>query len=115
MSLLHNAIPLKRTPSHRLSLASISALFGALLLAIFSGAASAQTDGPIGRGFTGVAMSVDAVTGLMTVESKGAVFQVTITDSTIINNLPDTGKPAKCMSRSPPRLPLPRSTQAIQP
>lgn len=88
MSLLHNAIPLKRTPSHRLSLASISALFGALLLAIFSGAASAQTDGAIGRGFTGVAMSVDAVTGLMTVESKGAFFQLVITDDTVINNLP---------------------------
>ena len=80
---------MNKTPSHRLSLTLITVLLGGLLLAMFSGTASAQSDGVIGRGFTGVAMSIDPGQGLLTVKSKGAVFQLTVTDSTVINNLPD--------------------------
>ena len=114
LSQIDGTIPMNKTPSRRFGASLITAIMEALLLAMNCGRASAQSNGVIGRAFTGVAISIDPGNGLLTVESKGAVFQVTITDSTIINNPPDTGKPAKCMSRSPPRQPAPRSTQAIQ-
>ncbi|MDA1129466.1 MAG: Ig-like domain-containing protein [Chloroflexi bacterium] len=81
--------PQDRIPSHKLSLALTVLLLGALLLAMSSGTASAQSTVVIGRGFTGMAMSVNPETGLMTVDSKGQFFQVTITDGTVINNLSD--------------------------
>ncbi len=77
------------TPSPRLSLALISALFGAMLLAMFVGTASAQSDAAIGRGFTGVVKSVSASNGRLAVESKGALFQLAINDATVINVPPD--------------------------
>ncbi|PKB71761.1 MAG: hypothetical protein BZY87_03890 [SAR202 cluster bacterium Io17-Chloro-G6] len=73
----------------RFSLTLITAFAGALLLAMFSATASAQSDGVIGRGFTGVAMSIDPATGLLTVESKGVFFQLIISGSALINNPPD--------------------------
>jgi ABC-type glycerol-3-phosphate transport system substrate-binding protein len=69
----------------RLSLALIAALLGALLLAMFAGTASAQSDAAIGRGFTGVVTSVSASNGRLAIESKGSLFQLAINDSTVIN------------------------------
>ena len=88
MSQLSQANAKKRTPSQWLSLALISAVFGALLLVMLSGTVSAQSSDPIGRGFTGVATINDGEASL-TVESKGEVFTLTITDDTVIHNLPD--------------------------
>ena len=88
MSQLYKAMYKKRTISHRLSLALISSVFGAVLLAMFAGAASAQSDSTIGRGFTGVVRSVGS-DGLLTVESKGSFFQLSVTGGTVINNPPD--------------------------
>jgi hypothetical protein len=78
-----------QTPSRRLRLALIAALLGAMLLAMFSGTASAQSEAAIGRGFTGVVKSVSATNGLLAVESKGVLFQVGINDTTIIDVPPD--------------------------
>ena len=77
------------TPSSRLGLALITAVFGALLLAMFAGAASAQSTGAIGRGFTGEVRSVSAANGLLAVESKGVLFQLAISSNTVINVPPD--------------------------
>ncbi len=88
MSQIFKAIYRKRTKSHRLSLVLISSVFGAVLLAMFSGAASAQSDSTIGRGFTGVVRSV-GTDGLLTIESKGSFFQLSVTGGTVINNPPD--------------------------
>ena len=68
--------------------ALIVTLFG-LLLAVFSGTASAQDNVVIGRGFTGVVKSVSPANGLMAVASKGKLFQLTVTDATIIDSPPD--------------------------
>ena len=77
------------TPSPRLSLALIAALLGALLLAMFAGTVSAQSDTAIGRGFTGVVKSVSASNGQLAIESKGSLFQLAINNSTVINFPPD--------------------------
>lgn len=68
--------------------ALIVTLFG-LLLAVFSGTASAQDNVVIGRGFTGVVKSVSPANRLMAVASKGKLFQLTVTDATIIDSPPD--------------------------
>jgi hypothetical protein len=60
-----------------------------MLLAMFSGTASAQSDAAIGRGFTGVVKSVSATNGLLAIESKGILFQLSVNDTTIINVPPD--------------------------
>ena len=72
-----------------MSLTLIATLSGALLLAMFFATASAQGDNVIGRGFTGVVMANDFRNGFLMVESKGAVFQLTITDDTVVSNPPD--------------------------
>ena len=64
----------RQTPSRRLSLALIAVLSLAVLLAMFSGTASAQSEAAVGRGFTGVVKSVSATNGLLAVESKGILF-----------------------------------------
>ncbi|RUA23917.1 MAG: hypothetical protein DSY79_01500, partial [Chloroflexi bacterium] len=79
----------RQTPSRRLSLALIAVLSLAVLLAMFSGTASAQSEAAIGRGFTGVVKSVSATNGLLAVESKGILFQLGVNDTTIINVPPD--------------------------
>lgn len=76
-------------PYPRLSLTLIAALLGAMLLAMFAGTASAQSDSAIGRGFTGVVQSVSASNGRLAVESKGGFFQIVINDGTVINVPPD--------------------------
>ena len=80
---------IKKNLFSRLGLFWLAVLFGAALLFVSYGTASAQRNNSIGRGFTGVVTSVDTNNSLLTVESKGAVFQLSITDSTIINNPPD--------------------------
>ena len=95
MSQLSQANAKKRTPSQWLSLALISAVFGALLLVMLSGTVSAQSSDPIGRGFTGVATINDGEASL-TVESKGEVFTLTITDDTVIHNPPVKGGEKAC-------------------
>ena len=79
----------RQTPSRRLSLALIAALSLAVLLAMYSGAASAQSEAAIGRGCTGVVKSVSAANGLLAIESKGILFQLGVSDTTIINVPPD--------------------------
>ena len=79
----------KKILSRRLSLALIAALSLAMLLAMFSGSASAQSEAAIGRGFTGVVKSVSATNGLLAIESKGILFQLGVNDTTIINVPPD--------------------------
>jgi len=69
--------------------ALIVTLFG-LLLAVFSGTSSAQDNVVIGRGFTGVVKSVSPANRLMAVASKGKLFQLIVTDATIIDSPPDT-------------------------
>ena len=86
---MHKAISMNRIPLIRLGLTLTLALLAALLLVMFSATASAQSPGVIGRGFIGVAKAVDAGTGLLTVESNGAFFQLTINPNTVINNPPD--------------------------
>ena len=71
--------------SPRLSLALIAAFLGALLLAMFAGTASAQSNAAIGKGFTGLVKSVSASNGRLAVESKGSLFQLAINDATVIN------------------------------
>lgn len=56
---------------------------------MLAGTASAQGDSTIGRGFTGVIMSVDIANGFMVVESKTAVFQLLLTEDTVISVHPD--------------------------
>lgn len=75
--------------SPRLSLALIAAFLGALLLAMFAGTASAQSNAAIGKGFTGLVKSVSASNGRLAVESKGSLFQLAINDATVINVPPD--------------------------
>jgi len=88
VSQLIEAVHIEWTPSPSLRVA-MSALFGALLLAMLAGTASAQGDSSIGRGFTGVVMSVDIANGFMVVESKTAVFQLLLTEDTVISVHPD--------------------------
>ena len=59
---------------------------GALLMGLFPSSASTQSNVIVGRAFTGVALSVDATNGLLTVSSKKAFFQLVVNDSTVINN-----------------------------
>ena len=89
MSEPHQAISTQRAPSHRLSLALIAALCGALLLAMFAGTASAQSSAAIGRGFTGVVRSVSIIDGRLAIESKGTLFQLVVSGSTVIDVPPD--------------------------
>jgi hypothetical protein len=79
----------RQTPSLRLRLALIAALSLVMVLSMFSGTASAQSEAAIGRGFTGVVKSVSITNGLLAVESKGILFQLGINDTTIINVPPD--------------------------
>ena len=51
--------------------AFLTAFIALLLMAGLSGAASAQDDAGIGRGFTGVVKSVSTANELLAVESKG--------------------------------------------
>ncbi|MCH7736772.1 MAG: hypothetical protein IH872_05145 [Chloroflexi bacterium] len=86
---LNQATSIQIALSRRLGLALIAALLGAMLLAMFAGAASAQSSAVIGRGFTGVVKSVSITNGLLAVESKGILFQVGVDDATIISVPPD--------------------------
>lgn len=70
--------------------AFLAAFFALLLLTGIFGVASAQEDAVIGKGFTGVVKSVSTANGLIAVESKGNLFQVAITDTTVINSPPDS-------------------------
>ena len=79
----------RQTPSLRLRLALIAALSLVMVLSMFSGTASAQSEAAIGRGFTGVVKSVSATNGLLAIESKGILFQLSVNDTTIINVPPD--------------------------
>ena len=80
---------IKKNLFSRLGLFWLVVLFGAALLFVSYGTASAQRNNSIGRGFTGVVTSVDTNTSLLTVESKGAVFQLRVAETTVISNPPD--------------------------